>query len=303
MLQFETIKLGHKEKMDEFLKADGVIATERNFGCLFIWSSYYHTEVCITDEYCFIRMQGQGERYYYPPLLKKTNVSKEELKQALSLLIEKEGKSELNLFGLMNNQVEMYKELFGNNVEVSLNLESSDYIYSAKDLIELKGKKYSAKRNHINQFKVKYGNKYEYRVVNFLQDLDKLMYFHQIWCAEKSGDATSQYEHEQDAILQGIKYADQLGIKGGILFLEEKIIGYTLGCATNFNTFDILIEKATTEIKGAYAMINQCFVKENCSQYLYINREEDLGIDGLKKAKLSYYPKFILEKYKIKIKI
>ena len=99
-----------------------------------------------------------------------------------------------------------------------------------------------------------------------------------------------------------LQHMDQLDIQGGVLYVGGKIVAFTFGAPINQETFDTCVEKADTDIEGAYAMINYEFANHIPEQYLYINREEDLGLEGLRRAKLSYHPEVLLEKYVAELK-
>ena len=102
---------------------------------------------------------------------------------------------------------------------------------------------------------------------------------------------------ETCAIGTALNSWDALGLRGGILRLDGEVIAFTFGCQATDDMYVVQIEKADHNIAGAYQMINQQFVKRNCTEVLYVNREEDLGIEGLRKAKRSYHPAFMAKKY------
>ena len=93
-----------------------------------------------------------------------------------------------------------------------------------------------------------------------------------------------------------INAKDEMGLKGGVLWAGGQVVAFTLGEELNQDMFVVHIEKALADIQGAYPMINQQFLIHEASQYSYVNREEDTGAEGLRKAKLSYYPAFLQEK-------
>ena len=157
----------------------------------------------------------------------------------------------------------------------------ADYIYLRSDLSTLKGKKFQSKRNHLNKFRSNYPN-YTYKPLT--SDLIPA-------CLELETSMTAALQH-----------LEQLDVIGGVLYVEDEIVAFTFGAPINQTTFDTCVEKANTAVEGAYAMINYEFANHIPSQYIYINREEDLGLEGLRKAKLSYQPEVILEKYMAELK-
>ena len=116
-------------------------------------------------------------------------------------------------------------------------------------------------------------------------------------CAENQA-----LQDERRFMTAALQHMDQLDIQGGVLYVGGKIVAFTFGAPINQETFDTCVEKADTDIEGAYAMINYEFANHIPEQYVYINREEDLGLEGLRRAKLSYHPEILLEKYVAELK-
>lgn len=171
----------------------------------------------------------------------------------------------------------------------------ADYIYLRSDLATLKGKKFQAKRNHINRFRNSYPN-YEYTPIT-PDRIKECMELEAEWCKVNNCDQQEGTGNERRALIYALHNFEALGLTGGILHVDGKIVAFTFGMPINKDTFGVHVEKADTSIDGAYAMINYEFSSRIPEQYTYINREEDLGIEGLRKAKLSYQPTIILEKY------
>ena len=113
----------------------------------------------------------------------------------------------------------------------------------------------------------------------------------------KSPQLKSDYEKEKTVIEFLFSHFEDLDLKAGAIKVEEKIVAFTIGSKINNETFDIHIEKADRNFEGAFAVINKEFVSRLDNNFKYINREEDLGIEGLRKAKLSYNPIKLIEKY------
>jgi hypothetical protein len=122
------------------------------------------------------------------------------------------------------------------------------------------------------------------------------------WRRENECETNSEKRAEICVTLNSLRLFEELGLKGGVLKIDEKVAAFTVGEEVAPDTFVVHIEKAYAEIQGAYPMINQQFVQHECETYQYINREEDTGSEGLRKAKLSYRPVFMVEKGKVKNK-
>ncbi|WP_373720432.1 DUF2156 domain-containing protein, partial [Bacteroides heparinolyticus] len=147
---------------------------------------------------------------------------------------------------------------------------------------------------HVNKFKRTYN--YEYTPIT-PDRIQECLDLEAIWCKANNCDQHEGTGNERRALVYALHHFDELGLMGGILHVDGKIVAFTFGMPINQDTFGVHVEKADTSIDGAYAMINHEFAKHIPEQYIYINREEDLGIEGLRKAKLSYQPAIILDKY------
>lgn len=168
-----------------------------------------------------------------------------------------------------------------------------DYIYLHTALTDLPGRDYQPKRNHINKFR----KKYDYRYVALTPDLlPHCLELADKWCKHHNCEDDENLQDEQQAMRFAMDNFTKLGLRGGALQVEGEIVAFTYGAPVNHDTFCVHIEKADTHFEGAYATINQEFARQIPEEFLYINREEDLGLAGLRKAKLSYYPAFLLEK-------
>lgn len=189
------------------------------------------------------------------------------------------------------------KEYYKDRITVTPSRDGFDYIYDADAMIKLEGKKYHGKRNHIKHFKE---NNWSYEPLGPEHYEDCIRY------AALSYNNLNKYDDhssvvEQYAINTFFTNFEYLGLKGGVLKVNNEIIGFTIGEQLNSDTFDIHIEKADANLQGAYPTLFNEFISREAQGFRYINREEDLGIEGLRKSKLSYHPEFLLEKYYVRI--
>ena len=168
-----------------------------------------------------------------------------------------------------------------------------DYIYSRQELAELKGKNFQPKRNHVNKFKRTYNYKYTPLTVDLIPHCLEL---EEKWCEEHDCEEEESLINERKALNIALRNFDALGLVGGALWVDDEIVGLTYGAPVNHDTFAVHIEKADSHIDGSYNILNQEFARHIPELYVYLNREEDLGIPGLRKAKLSYRPVILLEK-------
>ena len=175
--------------------------------------------------------------------------------------------------------------------------ENQDYIYYSKDLATLAGKKFHAKRNHISRFYRKYTDTC-FKTLDNSNKQDAMQVGYD-WCNENNINQSTYGELE--VIKEALENFEEFKMNGAILYVENRPVAMTLGSEISERVFDVNFEKALREYDGAYAVINNAFAK-TLTRYEYINREEDMGIEGLRKAKLSYNPIIILDRYNAELK-
>lgn len=169
-----------------------------------------------------------------------------------------------------------------------------DYIYRSVDLIQLAGRKYHSKRNHVNQFLRKYHSEFQAMTPEIAQECLNLET--EWFNISRKRELLSDEEWAMATVFQNF---EALNLKGGIIRVEGQIQALSVGEKLNRRMAVIHIEKANTEFDGIYAAINQQFAQEFWAEFEFINREEDMGLEGLRKAKLSYHPERLIEKYSI----
>jgi hypothetical protein len=169
----------------------------------------------------------------------------------------------------------------------------ADYVYLCSDLANLSGNRYHRKKNHLNRFLKTYPG-YQYQEIN-QNNLDAVREFQKKWYQEREDGEGLQWEN--DAIRQALDNFTALDCEGAAIFIDGQVAAYSLGELLNSDTAVIHIEKGDLRITGSYVAINQMFCKNRWQACRYINREQDLGLPGLKAAKTSYLPHHLLPKY------
>ena len=159
----------------------------------------------------------------------------------------------------------------------------------------MSGKKLHGKRNHINKFKANYEGRWVYESMT-KDNLEDCFQMALRWRNENGCEEDPEKRGEICVTLNALRLFEELELKGGVLRVDGEVVAFTLGEPVCSDTFVVHIEKAYADIQGAYPMINQQFVEHECQNYQYVNREEDTGAEGLRKAKLSYRPVFLVEK-------
>ncbi len=287
MLDFKIIELSDRQWINELLKLSDFRGCEYNFSNNLAWHRLYETQICRYKDFYISCSRKYGMRFTFP-------AGRGDYKD-LFLTLKKEAEEEnspLIVSSVTNDKLALFEELFPDMYTVSCDEADSDYIYEAEKLQTLSGKKYHQKRNHLARF---HENNWEYHDMTE-KDFDECIEF-----AAKSYNLDNAYDDEsrvaeQFAINTFMTCFGELELKGGVITVDGRLEAFTIGDGINSDTFDIHIEKANADIQGAYAAINNEFAKSAANGYTYINREEDLGLEGLRKSKHSYHPAFMLQK-------
>lgn len=287
---FHPISLEDREWMNQRLGEEDAQACEYTFANNFIWRNVYRVEVAEIEGCGVIRFQEDGHDAYSFPFGKG-----DKHKVIEQLLRDCEKKNEvLRMSPLVEKQRKWLLEAFPGVFEIDGDRDAYDYIYTTEKLSYLKGKKLHGKRNHIARFKDADDWAYE-----ALTDANKAecREMAKRWITMRQEKWNEEMDTEMHVLEEALSNMEVLGLTGGVLRKAGEIVAFTIGEPLNSNTFDVHFEKAYPDLQGAYPMINQQFVLHACQEFAYVNREEDTGDLGLRKAKLSYYPDILLKKY------
>ena len=290
MIKFKDITLEDKEAITSITMNSERKNCDLSFSNLCSWRFMYDTKFAIVDGFLLFKFYMNNQLAYMMP------VGEGDLKKILEAIIDdaaSEGESFL-MYGVCNNMKDEIEKLMPGKFDFSSNRDYVDYIYLRTDLAELKGKKFQPKRNHANKFYKTYTD-YEYVPIT-ADRISECLRLEEEWCKANDCGQQNGLGNERKSLTYALNHFDELGLTGGILYVNGKIAAFTFGMPINHETFGVHVEKADTEIEGAYNVINQEFAKHIPEQFVYLNREEDLGIEGLRKAKLSYQPAILLEK-------
>lgn len=298
MLNFRRIKLEDKEVIDSFLKHQNYRASDLCFANLFSWGAKFNTQFAVIDGWLFIRFSDNNGRNSYLMPLGSGNI-----KDGIEMIMEdhKQFDTVFQVRGLTNDMIQEIELAMPKVFDFKLNRSVSDYIYTTEKLIGLKGKKLQSKRNHINRFKRE--NDWKYISLHgedeYVKECKSLL---KSWIKVNGEDEDPSEEFDNQAANLMLDNFEYLGLEGGIICVDGNIAAFTIGEKLTEDTFVVHIEKARYDIHGAYTIINQQFVENELSDYTYVNREEDMGIENLRKAKQSYYPDILLEKSVARLK-
>ena len=291
MIDFKEITLEDKEIITSYTQHSNRKNCDLSFSNLCSWRFLYHTQFAIINDFLVFRFWAENELAYMMPIGDGNPYD------VIELLIE-DAHLHNHHFCMLGVSMFMKQDLEAIMPERFIfteNRDYADYIYLRSELSSLVGKKFQAKRNHINKFRNTYPN-YSYSSIT-PDHIQACMELEAKWCAANNCDQQEGTGHERKALIYALNHFEKIGLTGGVLYIDNQIVAFTFGMPINQDVFGIHVEKADTSIDGAYAMINHEFAKRIPEKYTYINREEDLGVEGLRKAKLSYQPVLILEKY------
>lgn len=287
MLEFREIQLSDKPWIDELLSYSDYMGCEYTFANNFAWRRLGNSLITRYKDFYIVSANKNGLSFVFP-------AGHGDYKDAITQMREYAASKNSPLILTSVSECCLQKLLseFPGEFTVTADEGSFDYIYNIDDLKNLPGKKYHNKRNHLKKF-------YEYNwSFNTLteNDFDDCIKF-----ATESYNANNMYTEtsaviEQFAINTFFTNYKELKLNGGVLRVDGNVVGFTIGERLNSNTYCIHIEKALSDVAGAYPAINNEFIKTINDNIYYVNREEDMGIEGLRKAKKSYYPAFMLDK-------
>jgi hypothetical protein len=292
--QFKELSLEAKPLFDRLFDLFPPLISEFTFTNLFIWRHAYQLKISrLKGVLCVLSDQGENS-FFFPPIGEGDMV--EYYRILLQYLEEKGGHPKIaRLPEVLIAKMDWEAEA----LTAELDRAQSDYLYLTKDLINLEGRKYHRKRNHIKQFKEKYSYEYIPLTPEWVSECLRL---ETEWCDLRQCEVIPGLLNESIAIKEAFTHFEELGLKGGAILINEKLEAFTLGEPLNRDTVVIHIEKANSAYEGLYSLINQAFLENEWSKYTYVNREQDLGEEGLRKAKESYFPHHMVNKYTITFK-
>ena len=274
------------------MAASGQMGCEYSYTTAFMWSRYYDVTIAQVGDAVILRSDVDGS----PSFLLPVGVPPAEGMALLERYCAVQGVP-LRLHGVDEESVRWLTERYEGRIRVRTHPEDYDYLYDTQALATLPGNAYHGKKNHISSFSRQYDWRYEPiddSNVNDVVDLSRQ------WCAEKGGCEDAGLESERCAIRRLLQHREVLSVSGGLIRVDDKAVAFALGSPINDTVFDIHVEKALSAYSGAYAVINREFAKTLLA-YRYLNRENDMGIEGLRRAKQSYRPAILHKKYSCEV--
>ena len=274
MIDFHPPRLEEKPWVDELLRRADYRGCDYNFTNLFVWSRAYHQEIARVDDFLVTHVCGR---------------------MGCSFMFPAGG-------GDLASVIRKLEEFFPGQSTFTADRDGYDYLYEIDRLADLGGKRLHAKRNHINRF-MENNPSWTYEEIT-PESLGECLAMDKEWYRRslaREGEAEERdLGDEGVALRQAMEHYQALGLEGGLIRVYGEVVAFTMGDLLNSDTYDVHFEKAYGELQGAYAMINREFarwVRGRHPNVRYLNREDDMGVEGLRKAKESYYPDQMVEKH------
>ena len=292
MIDFQKIDLSQADRYREYLAVCGERGCEYSLTNLYIWG---RQKVAFLHGCLALFSQFQRKSVYPFP------IGDGDVGAVLDAIIHDARKRGLQccLTSMTAADCAILEERYPGQFQFHPDRDGCDYIYSITDLANLPGRKFQRKRNHLNRFRL---NHPDYRLVAITPELlPEVNAMAQTWYEKRmESDPDNDFQLEQRALNRAMEKWDELGLEGAVLMEDGKILAMTAGSFLNEATFDVHFEKALEDVDGAYTAINQEFsahLHEKYPDLRWLNREDDLGLPGLRKAKLSYCPDHLVVKF------
>lgn len=290
--EFEPLSLSHKSAMEKKLRSYPRNMCELSFATLFIWQNFEKPKLTyINDNLCILATPPDEEPYFFEP------IGRNSVRDTLSTCMEHAGR--------ISCASTAYAFSFPHICyDIAPIRDHFDYIYFTKDLIELKGRRYDGKRNHIKNFRKRYAS-YDFRPIGRGNKSEAIKLYDDWFAAKKESEgyceATSDlsYQSQMSAIETAFENFEELSLRGTGLFINNALQGFVIGSQINSSLACMHFMTASPDLHTPYPLL----MSEGCSrlfsEFEYVNLEQDLGLEGLRKSKLSYHPMWLEEKFDI----
>lgn len=291
-IPFKKIELEDRELLEHYLQQKTYRSCELVFPNIYLWGRKYPVDYAIVEDTLIFRSLAEcdGTSITFPA------GEPEQIHKAMDIMIQwfEEQNLEMHMHLVQEPEFELLCLWYPGMFEIEYDRNSADYVYETEKLITLSGKKLHGKRNHINKFKEMYPDwSYEPITKDNVEECFKMALE---WRNINQCEWDVEKRDEMCVTLNALRLLEELKLSGGLIRADGRVVAFAIGEPLSPDTFVVHIEKAFADIQGAYPMINQQFAAHAAKDYLYTNREEDTGSEGLRKAKLSYRPAFLVDK-------
>ena len=293
VIEFHRVELSDRDWVVGMRPLNPYCNCDYSFGNLFSWGHYYNTEIAQHKGMMVVRFSNdEGSRGAYLMPIGRGDLREVLLDMEYTM---RQDEHPLTLMAVQEEALGKLEALGPESFHTIANRDNSDYIYYREQLATLSGKRLQSKRNHVNRFRRSYPD-YQYEVIGE-ENARECLELEEKWFA--LSERTDAIREERAMVRTSLAHFREIGLMGGCIRVDGEIIAFTLGMPISDHCFGVHIEKADISYDGSFAIINQEFARRIPEQYLVVNREEDLGIPGLRQAKLSYKPVRLLDKYTV----
>jgi len=284
---FIPLEIGQIELFRQAFKNNPPKISEFTFTNLYSWREAYKTKVSILEDFIILRSESEDRSRFFDP------IGKGDKKNIIKALLNK---PQASLIRIPEETAGLFRDHKG--FEVKEDINNADYLYRTEDLVTLKGEKYDGKRNLIKKFRL--NNTYEYATMN-AGNSGECLKFEDKWCAIKNCDRVEGLSNERSAIGEMAASYSGFELIGGMIKIQGNISAISLAQRLNPDTLVMHVLKADPNVAGLYQAMLHEFLEHEAGNFNYVNLEQDLGIEGLRKSKQSYHPIEMIKKYTLSI--
>ena len=306
MLHFQPVSLEQKQKIEDYLYRYGENSCQHSFIAMYCMEAKYQDMICEQDGWLFTLRYGKctdTHRVYLFPLGDMNDM--DGLRNALAAIVNDahENGRAVRFETITETAAKNLKKLLPNQFAIEPCRDWYEYIYNFNTLANLPGGKLASKRYDIQTVYREYEGRAVVRKIQ-IGDIEAILQFQRTWLTEKQHiDEDVQLDYENLAIHKGLAHYQELGLSGIVVFIDGELCGYAYGAPLSDTAYDVIIEKVDRRYADIYKILNRELVRLCCDSFAYINREEDAGVEGLRKAKMSYKPDILLEKFIVQEKV
>lgn len=297
-LEFKTLDAKSMEEFKHYSAMRDIYMSEGTFINQFIWSNFYKTKYYVNEKYLFFLMKINKQPATMIPFCKKEDILDAFLE--MKRYFNEELHLPLKIYNIDKPTLEVLQESkeFNEEFKVIPSRDTSDYMYDGDKLRSLSGRALHKKKNHLNNFLKTYDGRYEYKTLN-CEHIDAIKEFHLKWLEKRQiVDERNLIESEETGVFKIFENCSLLDSKMGGIYVDGKLSAYSIGSySPHTKCAFIHIEKANTTMNGLYNFINQQFLIHEFPDAKLVNREDDLGHEGLRQSKMSYNPIYLVDKF------
>lgn len=290
-MALQKIELEDRKLLDSYLLTKSDRTCDMVFPNIYLWSKKYQVGYEIVEDCLVFGEEGRKEYNRSFPFGTEENKKK----AVLHFMRQAQRNNVEWFFNLVTeSDFERLESWFPGCFTIKFNRDRADYVYETEKLVTLSGKKYHKKKNHVNKFRSLYPD-WSYEAITD-ENVEECLEMAALWCELNGCSDDTDKNDEMCVTKRALCLLKELDLTGGLIRVNGKVVAFAIGEQLQEEMFCVHIEKALTEYQGAYPMINQQFALHAALDYQYINREEDTGLEGLRQAKESYRPVFLLKK-------